>query len=259
MPGARAPRRRRRRRGCVLLIDRSVAIRAPLTPRAQVRWLRGQRRGLSIRYPSMRHRESPAGSSGRAWPRLWARTSEIHWSCWYSWLMIALRIVPPIMVGEALGGDLGDPLCVLVLVVEVGGARGSGGHGELVGCCDVAGGDGADAVVDALGDGGSEGTQAVDGRQRAAELLGVGGVHDPVEVGVGTRFGGGEVADHEVGDVRLVAQVPADGRGVLVRSPDDLVGVEIPPEVLGVGQGPVVLGEQFGQGLEAVVHIGSLL
>src|SRR5699024_2404690 len=103
------------------------------------------------------------------------------------------------------------------------------------------------------------GTQAVEGRQRAAEVVGGGGVHDPVEVGGGTRFGGGEVADHEVGDVRLVAQVPADGRGVLVRSPDDLVGVEIPPEVLGVGQGPVVLGEQFGQGLEAVVHIGSLL
>src|SRR5699024_5657093 len=102
-------------------------------------------------------------------------------------------------VAEALGADLGDPLVVLVLVVDDRGEHGSGDHGELVGCCDVAGGDGSDAVVDALGDGGSEGTQAVDGRQRAAELLGVGGVHDPVEVGVGTRFGGGAAADRRGG------------------------------------------------------------
>ena len=40
-----------------------------------------------------------------------------------------------------------------------------------------------------------------------------------VESRVGAGLGRGEVADHEMSDVGLVAKMPADGAGVLVRAP----------------------------------------
>src|SRR6185312_13225112 len=114
---------------------------------------------------------------------------------------------------------------------------------ELIGGGHAAAGDVAEPGVHAFGDGVPEEGEPLDGRQRAAEPLGLGGVHDPVQLGVGAGLGGGQVAHHEVGDVGLVPEVPADGAGVLVRTPDDLVRVEVPPQLVGVGAGAVVLAE----------------
>ncbi len=75
---------------------------------------------------------------------------------------------------------------------------------------------------------------------------GRGRVHERVELRVRAGLGRGEVADHEVGDVRLVTQVPADGAGILVRAPGQLVRAEITPQRVGVGAGAVVLAQERG-------------
>ena len=45
-------------------------------------------------------------------------------------------------------------------------------------------------------------------------------------------------------DVGLVAEMPADGTGVLVRAPGHLVRGEVFPQFVGVGAGAVVLMQQ---------------
>ena len=98
--------------------------------------------------------------------------------------------------------------------------------------------------MDALGDGLAEGGEPSHRRQGAAELFGQRGVHQAVQRRVGAGFGRGEVADHEVSDVGLVAQMPADSAGVLVRTPDHLVRTEVLPQFVGVGASTVVLSQQ---------------
>ncbi|MBZ3918079.1 hypothetical protein [Streptomyces acidiscabies] len=68
-------------------------------------------------------------------------------------------------MAEVLRPDLADPLVVLVLVVDERDQQMLGDDGHL------RGGDGADAGVDAFGDGVPERAEALDGGQGAAELL----------------------------------------------------------------------------------------
>ena len=109
---------------------------------------------------------------------------------------------------------------------------------------DFTGGDAADAGMDALGDGVAEGGQPPHRGQGAAELFGQRRVHQAVQSGAGAGFGRGEVADHEVSDVGLVAEMPADRAGVLVRAPCHLVRGEVLPQFVGVAASTVVLAQQ---------------
>lgn len=138
-------------------------------------------------------------------------------------------------VAEVVGADLADPLVVLVLVVDERGQQVGGDDRHLAGGADLSCRDGSDAGVDAFGDRFAERGQAAHGGQRTAELLGQDGVHQRVQRRVRAGFGCGQIADHEVGDVGLVTEVPADGAGVLVRSPDHLVRSEVLPQLVGEG------------------------
>ena len=46
-----------------------------------------------------------------------------------------------------------------------------------------------------------------------------------------------------MGDGGLVSQVPADGAGMLVGAPGDVVVAQVAPEPVGVGQGVLVVVE----------------
>jgi hypothetical protein len=116
------------------------------------------------------------------------------------------------------------PPVVLVLVVDQEGQDVSADGSLLAGCADVAGVDGGHLSVDACCDRCSEGGKLVQAWQVSAAGFRVGGVHQCVQSRVRAGLGGGEVAEHEVSDVGLVAQMPADRARVGSWSPFHFLG-----------------------------------
>lgn len=80
------------------------------------------------------------------------------------------------VVAEVVGADLSDPLVVLVLVINQGGEQMRADDRHLVRGVHAAADDVSEPGVDAFGDGLAERLKTFDGREGAAELLGLRGV-----------------------------------------------------------------------------------
>ena len=72
-------------------------------------------------------------------------------------------------------------------------------------------------------------------------------IHQPVELGVRAGLGRNEIAHHEMGDRRLMAEVPSDRARVVVCAPVQLFEAEISPEIVGVAECTVVLDEELAE------------
>src|SRR6266536_2857939 len=161
----------------------------------------------------MRRTWPVSGSAGSAWPSRPARTSLIHWSCWYSWLISAVSRQVATMVSWV--GALTLPAAMSPMRAWT-----------------------RSATVSRKAESRRTEGRAPRNCSGSAESI------RPSRAGVGAGFGRGEVAYHEVSDVGLVAQMPADGTGVLVRAPGHLLRGEVLPQFVGVGAGTVVLAQQ---------------